>query len=84
MCLGATPYFPLPLEVSVHTSTSSETSLMSTETVHTNRVQEGHLDFHTAPELERRVVQFSSMLFTSTETIQAISPGQPPRLSHSS
>ena len=46
--------------------------------------QDGHLDFHTVPELYDTTVQ---CCFTSTETIRIIrdgSPGRPPRLSHSS
>ena len=61
----------------------------STETVRTVRgrgAQDGHLHFHTAPELWNHGLQVQvQCCFTSTETLLGTgSPGRTPRLSHSS
>ena len=76
---------PLP-----RTATSTFTQLLSSETttlqtllyIHRNHkaymgwgVQDGHLDFHTAPELRNH--NFSKCCFTSTETIKLIMDGEP-------
>ena len=62
----------------------------STETVGIlgTGAQDGHLDFHTAPELSRTpvdfVVEVLLYIHRNRRYIRDGSPGRPPRLSHSS
>ena len=49
--------------------------ITSTETIRRRGDQDGHLDFHTAPELW--MTNFCSVLFTSTGTVRTIRDGGP-------